>query len=182
MNGKSTSLNPQFLLRGSLPSLSHIVFDFDGVFTDNLVRVDSNGNESVTCSRSDSLGVSMLRRTIDERKLSCSLLVVSTETNPVVEQRCRKLSLQSVSGVIDKKKYIEDFVLDRSKNKTSGRLLYLGNDLNDLAAMKYADLSAAPKDAHPDVLKFATYVSEFEGGKGFVRDVIEQITSGISGQ
>src|SRR5690606_16304196 len=65
-----------------------LVFDFDGVFTDNQVYVSSSGEESVCCSRADSLGLDYLKRA------GLAMLVLSTETNPVVAQRCRKLGLE----------------------------------------------------------------------------------------
>ena len=75
-----------------LSDFSQIVFDFDGVFTDNLVMVDEVGKESVICSRADGLGIGILKRAILKRSLSINLRVVSTEVNPVVAKRCQKHS------------------------------------------------------------------------------------------
>ena len=73
-----------------------VVFDFDGVFTDNTVLVASDGTESVRCWRSDGLGLRMLR------ELGLQLFVLSTETNPVVAVRCAKLELPCRQGCADK--------------------------------------------------------------------------------
>ena len=72
-----------------------VVFDFDGVMTDNLVSVDQAGREAVTVSRADGLAIAGLRGAVE-------LLVLSTETNPVVERRCEKLRLRCLTGVDDK--------------------------------------------------------------------------------
>ena len=79
-----------------LGQVEFVVFDFDGVFTDNTVYVDQNGVESVRCWRGDGLGLEMLR------KRGVELAVVSTETNPVVAARCKKLNLRCVHGVTNK--------------------------------------------------------------------------------
>ncbi|MDP6666971.1 MAG: hypothetical protein QF357_06185, partial [Dehalococcoidia bacterium] len=73
-----------------------IAFDFDGVFTDNRVYVMQNGEEAVVCDRSDGMGVSMLR------KAGYPMVVISTEANPVVGARCKKLNLEVRQGVDDK--------------------------------------------------------------------------------
>src|SRR5262249_3251157 len=73
-----------------------VVFDFDGVMTDNRVWVGEHGHEQVACNRSDGLGLAMLR------KLGLDLFVLSTETNPVVGARCRKLALPYEQGVAAK--------------------------------------------------------------------------------
>jgi YrbI family 3-deoxy-D-manno-octulosonate 8-phosphate phosphatase len=156
-----------------LLDFSLIVFDFDGVFTDNLVAVDENGKESVTCSRADGLGIAMLRRAISKKNLKINLLVVSTEVNPVVAKRCKKLGIESVQGVDNKKDFLESYLANKSISSWEN-LLYLGNDLNDLEAMNLC-VSFAPKDAHPLVLKAADLVFEERGGHGFVRAAVEYL-------
>ena len=69
-----------------------IVFDFDGVFTDNLVYVLEDGREMVRCSREDSLGVDALKA----RKIP--MMILSTETNPVVAARAKKLKVDLAQG------------------------------------------------------------------------------------
>ena len=76
-----------------------IVFDFDGVFTDNAVILSEKGEESVRCSRADGLGINMLKRHIKNNKIQSKLLVLSTEINPVVSKRCEKLGLDYVQGI-----------------------------------------------------------------------------------
>ena len=72
-----------------------IIFDFDGVFTDNRVIVNENGQESVICNRSDGLGISAIK------KYGISLLVLSKEKNPVVQKRCEKMEVPFVQEIDD---------------------------------------------------------------------------------
>ena len=158
------------------PNLRMLISDFDGVFTDNKVYVDSVGNEMVSCSKSDSLGIDLYRRGRACGEISFDFIVVSTESNPVVSARCAKLKLESHSGIHDKRSFLTD--LYKSKLNSSGVLegyLYLGNDLNDLSALKICQYSAAPADAHPEIASAVDYVSKFAGGNGFIRDVLSKL-------
>ncbi len=74
-----------------------LVFDFDGVFTDNRVYVLEDGREAVACDRGDGMGLSMLR------DKGVPMVVLSTEANPVVDARCRKLKLECKHGLADKR-------------------------------------------------------------------------------
>ena len=74
-----------------------VVFDFDGVFTNNKVIVSEEGRESVICNRSDGIGIEKLR------KLNIPMIIISTEQNPVVSMRADKLKLPVKHGVKNKK-------------------------------------------------------------------------------
>lgn len=67
--------------------------DFDGIFTDNRVWVDENGLESVSCDRADGLGLDFARSFLSQHKIPCELVIISTESNPVVLRRAQKLQL-----------------------------------------------------------------------------------------
>ncbi len=92
------------------------MFDFDGVMTDNRVWVDEDGREMVAANRSDSLGLNALR------EAGIQTLVISTETNPVVAARCRKLKIEYVQGVEDKATLLRNLLArtaDRSASMSS---------------------------------------------------------------
>ncbi len=153
----------------------HIVFDFDGVFTDNHVYVDENAIESIKVSRSDGYAINLLKKYLALNKLNVSILILSTETNKVVKARADKLQIECVFGVENKVKVLEGrFMTERPNdpNPFSG-LIYFGNDLNDLAVMLKAGLSLAPSDAHPMIQEVSTYVLKRCGGNDFVREGIE---------
>ena len=145
-----------------------IVYDFDGVMTDNRVMVDQNGNESVMANRGDGYGVGMIR------KLGVKQVILSTEVNPVVEMRAQKLNLEVIHGVSDKKQTLEKYCADI--NISLDRVMYLGNDLNDIDAMKCVGIKGAPKDAEPEILEIADWISEKSGGYGVVRELARLIT------
>ena len=102
-----------------------LVMDFDGVFTDDTVITDQDGRESVICSRSDGMGLDMLRQ---QGKVQA--MILSREENPVVSARARKLKIEVYQGVQDKAQAIQQLMNER--NLTQAEVIYVGNDLNDL--------------------------------------------------
>ena len=144
-----------------------IVFDFDGVFTDNSVYVFEDGREMVRCSRADGLGLDMLQRR------GVPAVILSTETNPVVAARARKLRLEAIQGCADKAFRFKELLRDRALDWE--RVVYVGNDLNDLAAMALAGLAVCPADAHPSVRDFCGLVLKSSGGRGAVREFCEMV-------
>ena len=103
-----------------------VVTDFDGVHTDDTVYVDEDGHEFVRVSRSDGMGVALLRAR------GIPFLILSTETNPVVSARARKLGVEVLQGIDDKATALAAWA-DAAGIPLS-RIAYLGNDVNDLAA------------------------------------------------
>ena len=161
----------------SIQKFHTIIFDFDGVFTDNFVYVDDLGRETVRCSREDSYGVSILKKLISKSNLRIDVFVLSTETNQVVIKRCKKMGIECHIGERDKAKYLAEWY---SKNRPGlpdpyAGTLYFGNDLNDLPVMQKVGTSFAPSDAHPRIKEVATQVLMTGGGQGFVREGIELI-------
>ena len=156
-----------------LHQLKAIVFDFDGVFTNNCVYLNETGEEFVQCDRADGYGISLLRRYISKHKLNIELLVLSTETNSVVSKRCTKLNLECVQGIQNKLDYLDSRYSDLKQGSIFRNILYLGNDLNDIDAMNSCQYSVAPSDAHFQCKQVSDYVLEKKGGNGFVRECIE---------
>ena len=144
-----------------------VVFDFDGVFTDNRVLISEEGRESVLCSRADGLGVALLR------SAGVNAVVLSSETSPVVRARCEKLGIPCLQGVSDKGHEIESVAAHHGAALSD--TAYLGNDLNDLDCLRRAGFSAVPADAHPECRNAAKLVLEKSGGRGAVREFCEWI-------
>ena len=156
-----------------------IIYDFDGVFTDNSVYVDQEGLESVRCSRSDSLGIKILNSFLKIKEININQFILSTEKNEVVKKRAEKLKIQCFNGVDNKIDFIKKYLKTNYENENSKEkgIIYLGNDLNDLAAMKYCGYSIAPSDAHYKIKKICDLVLENKGGEGFIRQFIEEFIS-----
>ena len=144
-----------------------LVMDFDGVMTNNKVIVDENGKESVTCNRSDGMGIEMLL------EKCIGAIVISKETNKVVKARCKKLSIPCVNGIDDKITILKKEL--KSRGLKPENVCYMGNDVNDIECMEYVGVAVAVNDAYPEVKKFAQYVTNKNGGEGAVREVIDNI-------
>jgi len=139
-----------------------VAFDFDGVFTNNMVYVDEKGNETVRCCRSDGIGLRKLGR------LGIATVVISSEMNPVVKARCQKLGIQCIQT---RDKLSALLALETPPQNTA----FLGNDTNDLECLKAVWLPIVTRDAHPDVIPYAKYVTSLNGGEGAVREVCDLI-------
>ena len=126
-----------------------LVFDFDGVFTDNRVWVDQDGRESVACDRRDGLAFDLIRAFQRRGRLHAELFILSKEPNPVVLKRAQKMKLTCHNGIGDKLTFMRDYLATRfSANPDSlTGVVFLGNDLNDLPLMRHAGYSVAPADA-----------------------------------
>lgn len=146
-----------------------IVFDFDGVFTDNRVLVLEDGTEGVMCSRADGLGLDRLR--------ACGLdmLVLSKEQNPVVAARCNKLRLPCIQGCDEKAERLRQEFIDRGI--TRHEVAYVGNDINDVECMELVELPISVSDGYPEVKRIAAWVGTVPGGQGAVREVCDWMAS-----
>ena len=152
----------------SLPTpLDAVVFDFDGVFTDNRVLVSQEGLESVFCSRGDGMGLELLRDS------GVRILVLSKEKNPVVLARTKKLSLETLHGVDDKPTILARWM--KENDTRASHTVYVGNDVNDLGCMEMCGCSVAPADAHASALSVADIVLSARGGHGAVREICDAI-------
>ena len=157
--------------------LHTIIFDFDGVFTDNFVYVDDRGVESVRCSRADSYGISLLNEYILNAGQKIEVFVLSTEVNEVVLKRCRKMGIGCHKGEKQKIKYLDEW-FSANRGEMADPYFgaaYFGNDLNDLGVIEKVRFSFVPVDAHPRIKEAATHVLAAQGGQGFVREGIELI-------
>lgn len=145
-----------------------VVMDFDGVHTDNLVLTDQNGVESVRTSRGDGMGLSLLREAGHWR-----LMILSKERNPVVLRRAEKLQIEVQNATDDKVAALSGWLARHGLDW--GQLLYVGNDINDRAAMERAGLSACPSDAHPEILGLADWILPHPGGHGALRAMADTL-------
>lgn len=144
-----------------------IVFDFDGVMTNNLVYVNQDGVESVAANRSDGMGIVRLRKT------GIKAMVISTETNPVVKARCKKLKLPMIQGVDNKDVVLREYLETNGFNPNN--VIFVGNDINDVPCFSIVGCSLAVADAQPVALRQADIVLQHSGGYGAVREVCDLV-------
>jgi len=162
-------------MRNPLKHFHTIVFDFDGVFTDNFVYVDENSIESVKVSRADGYALDLLRKFQKKNNINLNIFILSTEKNKVVRARAKKLQLACILGESNKFQVLmHKFEHERPTDPAPfAGLIYFGNDLNDLPVILQAGLSFTPSDAHPRVKEASTHVLNSLGGHGFVREGVE---------
>lgn len=152
--------------------LGAIVFDFDGVFTDNRVVVFQDGREAAVCDRADGWGLGQLKK-----KLTAPILVLSTERNPIVRARCEKLRLECINDVPDKLPVLREWLANKQIDPAA--VVYVGNDVNDLSCMSEVGCPVAVADAYPQVKAVARIVLSAAGGKGAVRELTELVVAAL---
>ena len=140
-----------------------VVLDFDGTQTDDRVLIDSTGREFVAVHRGDGLGIAALRRS------GLKLLILSTEQNPVVAARARKLKLPVLHGVDRKDLALKQWC--EEQGIAPERVLYVGNDVNDLPCFALVGWPVAVASAHDVVRGAARAVTALPGGDGAIREI-----------
>lgn len=144
-----------------------VVFDFDGVFTNNRVVVSEDGTESVVCCRSDGLGLRRLEM------VNVSSFILSSEPNSAVVRRAKKLKIQCFSGVEDKLVLLKRELGKRriSPDETA----FVGNDINDAECLKAVGMPVVVGDAWPEVRPLAKLILARDGGDGAVREFCDMV-------
>jgi len=148
-------------------SIKALVMDFDGVHTDDGAFVNTDGSESVKVSRSDGMGIQMLK------KAGIPMLILSKETNKVVSIRAEKLGVEVIQGIDDKLPELIKWC--KEKKIELGSVCYIGNDVNDLDCIEAVGWPATPRDANPAVASKAAIIVSKNGGNGAVREICEII-------
>ena len=152
-------------LKEKIIALELLIFDFDGVMTNNQVLVSELGTEFVICSRGDGMGIKRLLKT------GIKICVISTEVNPVVNKRCEKLKIPCKQNIEDKEKAVLDTCTEL--NVSPDKTLFLGNDINDIPAFNCVGLPVAVADAYPEVVPHTIFQTKKKGGKGAVREICD---------
>ena len=144
------------------------IFDIDGVLTDSTVILLEHGLQARRMNIKDGLALQMAI------KNGFRVIAISGSYSDPVIYRLQKLGIEDVQmSITDKKGFAEEHI---SKNNLRWEeVLYMADDLPDLALMKMVGLPCCPADAVPEVLELAKYISPVNGGYGCVRDVIEKV-------
>ncbi|WP_435124912.1 cytidylyltransferase domain-containing protein [Actinacidiphila sp. bgisy144] len=140
-----------------------VVLDFDGTQTDDRVLIDADGHETVSVHRGDGLGIAALRRA------GVPVLILSTETNPVVAARARKLQVPVLHGIDRKDLALKQWC--EEQGIAPERVLYAGNDVNDLPCFGLVGWPVAVAGAHDVVRAAARAVTTRDGGDGAIREI-----------
>lgn len=160
-------LNSTRVNRINKTDLDLIVYDFDGVMTDNKCYLNQNGEESVCVNRGDGLGIYMIK------KLGIPQVILSTEENKVVSKRGKKLDIPVFQGVLNKADTLSNYC--NKNNFSLDRTLFIGNDLNDKDAMILVSFPVCPSDAHIEIQALSKIVFPQRGGDGVIRELANRI-------
>ena len=156
-------------IQNLIKNIRLIVFDFDGVFTDNRVFVFEDGTEAISCYRGDGIGLKKLK------DMNIQTKIISSEVNPVILKRAKKLDIDAIHGISDKKSTLIKTINELNIDKD--RVAFVGNDINDLSCLKFVSLPIAVNDSHPDVLPYCLYRTSNNGGYGAVREICDLFES-----
>lgn len=140
-----------------------VVLDFDGTQTDDRAWLAADGAEQVVVHRGDGMGIAAMRRA------GLDVMILSTEANPVVGARAAKLGVECRQGIADKGAELAAWCAARGHDPR--RVLYVGNDVNDLPCFALVGWPVAVASAHPPVRAAARAVTSVPGGHGAVREI-----------
>lgn len=156
--------------RRSLPDqIDLLVFDFDGVMTDNRVFVTEQGLEAVAANRGDGMGIGLLQ------EAGIAAMVLSKEVNQVVKTRCQKLRLPFIQAVDDKAKVLQEYLL--AHNIKPQNVVFVGNDINDVPCFPLVGCAVVVADAHWSARRAADIILQYAGGHGAVREICDLVLS-----
>ncbi|GGD07441.1 KdsC family phosphatase [Hyunsoonleella pacifica] len=151
-----------------LNQITTFIFDVDGVLTDGTVHITSSGEMLRTMNIKDGYA---LKVAVDKGYNVC---IITGGSNEGVKKRLAGLGITDIyMGAHNKIEQLNDYY--KRKNISSENVLYMGDDIPDYPVMKDIALPSCPQDAVPEIKAISKYVSHKHGGKGAVRDVIEQV-------
>jgi len=151
-----------------MPQITTFVFDVDGVLTDGTVTIFPNGDLIRKMNTKDGYA---LRTAVD---LGYNVCIITGGTNAAIKSRLRGLGITDIYlGADNKKDQLDEYL--EINEISAENVLYMGDDIPDYPPMEFVGLPTCPKDAVPEIQNISKYISQKRGGKGCVRDVIEQV-------
>ena len=151
-----------------LKNINTFIFDYDGVLTDGTIITLDDGEAYRTTNVKDGYALQLAR------KKGYRIAVISGAKADCMIHRLKALQISDIYLGIENK--LQTFTTYLQKNEIdSSHVLFMGDDIPDYELMLVAGLSSCPADAAEEIKKVARYISHFGGGKGCVRDVIEQV-------
>ncbi|GGD83958.1 KdsC family phosphatase [Planktosalinus lacus] len=151
-----------------LQHINSFVFDVDGVLTDGTITITTEGDLLRNMSIKDGYAI---KTAIEQGYHVC---IISGGSNEGVKKRLRALGVTNIHLGVQHKTEVLDEYFDIYNIKPENTL-YMGDDIPDLYAMKLVGLPTCPQDAATEIKAISKYISHRKGGKGCVRDVIEQV-------
>lgn len=151
-----------------LKNITTFIFDVDGVLTDGTITITTNGEMLRTMHTKDGYAIKAALMA------GFNVCVISGGTNEGVRERLKALGVTDIYlGAHHKKDELREYM--DSYNIKTDQALFMGDDLPDYEVMQMVGLACCPQDAVPEIKGISHYISHKDGGKGCVRDVIEQV-------
>ena len=161
-----TVINPALIAK--ITPLRMLLMDVDGVLTDGSIIWGDQGVQSRVFDVRDGTGVYLIRQ------IGIQTGIITGKTSQAVAYRAKELQIDEVfQGATNKLSVYEEIKIRHVFS--DAQYAYIGDDLLDIALLEKVGFSAAPADAHPEVLKRVDFVSRHPGGKGAVREIVELI-------
>ncbi len=151
-----------------MPEITTFMFDVDGVLTDGIVTVTTRGELVRSMHTKDGYALKVAVNA------GYNVCIISGGDNEGVRTRLNGLGIKDIYlGTHNKIEQFEKYI--GQYNLQPENILYMGDDIPDFPVMKKVALPCCPKDAVPEIQDISVYISQKKGGKGCVRDVIEQV-------
>lgn len=151
-----------------LPQVTTFIFDYDGVMTDGVIIISENGEALRTAQVKDGYALQLAC------KLGYNVAVISGAICNSITKRLEQLKIKDVYlGVSDKVETLEKYM--KKKNLKPEQVVYMGDDIPDYKAMQMVGMPVCPADAAEEIKSISLYISHQNGGRGCVRDIIEQV-------
>ena len=149
-------------------NITTVVLDVDGVLTNGDIILMPGMQPVRKMNAKDGYAMQLAVRN------GIRMAIITGGRSPEVKERLQGLGITDIYlGASSKMESFED--LKMCYDLKDDEILYMGDDLPDYDIMKLVALAAAPQDAAPEIKSVADYVSPVDGGKGCVRDVLEQL-------
>jgi len=151
-----------------MKTIKLIVLDVDGTLTDGKLYIDNNGVETKAFNVKDGMAIAQWI------KNGFDVVIITGRKSKVVEVRANELGITEIHQKIHDKKGKLLSIL-KNKNIDLAEIAYVGDDINDLEVMKMVGYPACPKDAVKEIREVSKFISEYNGGEGAVREILEEI-------
>jgi len=150
--------------------ITTLIFDVDGVFTDGSLIITEDGDMLRTMNAKDGYAIKRALQT------GMNVAIITGGDSRGVEKRFKKLGVQEVFlNVHDKLEKYRQYI--KKYGIPEDQILYVGDDILDMELLKAVFLPACPRDAAHEVLAVAEFISNYDGGKGCVREIVEKVLS-----
>ena len=150
-------------------SIKLLVMDVDGTLTDGRIFIGAQGEVMKAFDVRDGYAIAHILPT-----LGITPVIITGRTSAIVEQRAKELKITELyQGVADKLTKLKEVA--KKFGASADEVAYIGDDLNDLDCIRHCGTTACPADSAPEVLNAVDYVCKHDGGRGAVREFIEQL-------